>query len=181
MMSVGSLTRGGTTVEVVLLPFEEVYACHAGPVYRFCVSLLHDATEAEDVTANAFAAAFAAYARVQPPPDEVRPWLFRIARNASVDQLRRRARTGRLLGRLRHGGADHGDVESIALVRGELREVLAAMRGLRERERELVGLRVAGGLPFAEIGDILGMSEQAARTATRRALARVTAQLRGTP
>ncbi len=63
-------------------------------------------------------------------------------------------------------------------MRAELREAVAAVRGLGRRDRELVALRCAGGLSYAEIADLLGISEDAARTATHRALLRVRAALR---
>jgi RNA polymerase sigma factor (sigma-70 family) len=174
MMNVGSLTCGSApTVDVAVIPFEEVYVLYADRVYRFCVSLLRDPSDAEDVTANTFMAAYAAYSRVRPPATELKPWLFRIARNASIDRLRGRARTGRLLEVLRLSRPARQEVESAALIRGELRDVVNALATLRRRERELVGMRVAGELSYAEIGAVLGISEQAAKSATRRALARL--------
>ena len=182
MMHVGSLTRGSApTVDVAVIPFEEVYLLYSDRVYRFCVSLLRDSSDAEDVTANTFMAAYAAYSRVRPPSTELKPWLFRIARNASIDQLRRRARAGRLLDVLRLSRPARHEAESVAVIRDELREVVTAIATLRRRERELVGMRVAGELSYAEIGAVLGISEQAAKSATRRALARLGDRLKRTP
>ncbi|MBJ7594695.1 MAG: RNA polymerase subunit sigma-24, partial [Candidatus Dormibacteraeota bacterium] len=56
----------GTALEHAVAPFDEVYQEHADAVYRFCVSQLRDLDVAEDVTADVFAAAFAAYDRVRP-------------------------------------------------------------------------------------------------------------------
>jgi DNA-directed RNA polymerase specialized sigma24 family protein len=44
-----------------------------------------------------------------------------------------------------------------------------------------VGLRVAAGLSFADIGSVLGMREGSAKMATHRALERVRARLREQP
>ena len=49
-----------------LVPFDEVYRQLAGPVYRFCLSQVGEPAAAEDVAAQAFASAFAAYQRVRP-------------------------------------------------------------------------------------------------------------------
>ena len=170
--------RKDTRVErVAALPFTGVYEAHADAVFRYCLALLGDAAAAEDVAAEAFSNAYAAWPLLaEEDPDGVRRWIFRIARNAAVDQHRRRRRRSLLLGRL--GGAASVDVETVAALRAELRSALAAVGALGRRDRELVSLRVAAGLSFAEIAGLVGISEQAARTATHRALQRVRAALR---
>jgi RNA polymerase sigma-70 factor (ECF subfamily) len=70
-------------------------------------------------------------------------------------------------------------VETVAALRAELRDVLQAVGRLGGRDRELLGLRVAAGLSYAEIAATVGTTEQAARTATHRALVRVRAALEG--
>jgi len=177
--------RKDTRVErVASLPFAGVYEAHADAVYRYCLAQLGDRAAAEDVAAQAFEKAYAAWPQLdEGDADGVRRWIFRIARNAVIDHLRRGRRRALLLGRLSLGGNGHGpshaDVETVAAIRAELREVLGAMDGLRRRDRELVGMRVAAGLSYAEIAELVGVSEQAARTATHRALARMREALEG--
>ncbi len=155
------------------LDFAEVYRRHADSVYRFCLSQLRDPAAAEDVAADVFAAAFAAFANVYPTDDGVRPWLFRIARNATIDHRRRTGTRFRLLGALRGRGNYSVDVESAAAIRQQLRDVLDAVGRLRERDRQLIGLRVAAGLSYAQIGEVMGIKENAARMATQRAVVKV--------
>ena len=169
----------GTRLDGATTPFDEVYRDHADAVYRFCVSQLRDRAAAEDVCSDVFASAYAAYARVRPEPSGVTTWLFRIARNAVIDQRRREGRRGTLLARL---GAGRGavparSVEDDVSDRDDLRRVLAALDHLGRRDRQLVGLRVAGGLSFAEVAAVCGIRENAARTATHRALQRVRAAM----
>ncbi|MFN2450828.1 MAG: RNA polymerase sigma factor, partial [Candidatus Dormibacteria bacterium] len=177
----GAVRPGPEGVGVVdeRLPFEEVYRRHADAVYRFCLSQLGNRAAAEDVAADTFSSAFAAYERVQPDEAGLRPWLFRIARNAGIDHGRRHRRLGFLFGRLGRAQAPPPDVESLAGLRAELRDVLSAMAALGARDRSLVGLRIAGGLSYSEIAEAMGMSEGAARTATHRALGRVRAWVEG--
>ncbi len=169
----------GLPSEGVIAPqrgFAGVYEAHADAVYRYCLALLGDAAAAEDAAAEAFGNACAAWPRLAGVDDEgVRRWMFRIARNAAIDHHRRGRRRALLLGRLSGTAPSSIDVETVAGIRAELREVLGALRGLRRRDRELVGLRVAAGLSFAEIAEVVGGNEQAVRTATHRALARVRA------
>ncbi|HEV7679765.1 MAG TPA: sigma-70 family RNA polymerase sigma factor [Candidatus Dormibacteraeota bacterium] len=166
-------------------PFADVYEAHAPAVYRYCLARLGDPCAAEDAAAETFSSAYAAWDTFgDEDPTGVRRWIFRIARNAAVDHHRRRRRGASLLGRLRPAGGDGSgtgaDVETVAQLRAELRAALAAVAGLGRRDRELVGLRVAAGLSFAEIAAVLGTSEQAARTATHRALLKVRTALEGT-
>jgi RNA polymerase sigma-70 factor (ECF subfamily) len=171
--TLGGLTISRVTDRQVSVDFGDIYRLHADPVFRYCLSQLRDRDAAEDVAADVFASAFAAYRRVRFDGDGVRPWLFRIARNAVIDQ-QRRARTGvRLLERLRGPRQPGTDVESLAAVRQDLRDLLVAMARMRPRDRQLVGLRVAGGLSYAQIAEVMHMKENAARMATQRAVARV--------
>jgi RNA polymerase sigma factor (sigma-70 family) len=57
--------------------------------------------------------------------------------------------------------------------RDEVAQALRAMRHLSERDRTIIGLRIAAGLPYAQVGAVLGLSEHAATVATKRALARL--------
>lgn len=168
----------GARLAGAVAPFDEVYRDHADAVYRFCVSQVRDQQTAEDIACDVFAAAFAAYQRVHPDPDRVRTWLFRIARNAVIDQYRREGRRRSLLARIGRDRQFPDSVEENVEQRYDLRSICAAMETLRERDRQLVGLRVAGGLSFAEVGQVLGMREGAAKVATHRALERVRATLR---
>jgi RNA polymerase sigma factor (sigma-70 family) len=168
----------GARLDAAVTPFDEVYRDHADSVYRFCVSQLRDPDTAEDVTGDVFAAAFAAYGRVRPDPDGVRTWLFRIARNAVIDQYRREGRRRSLIARIGRDREFPDSVEESAEQRFDLRAICAALETMRERDRQLVGLRVAGGLSYAELGDVVGMREGAAKMATQRALERVRTRLR---
>jgi RNA polymerase sigma factor (sigma-70 family) len=164
------------------LAFDEVYREHVARVYRFCLSQVRNATEAEDLAAEVFVSALAAYERTRPDAADVQAWLLRIARNEIIDRERRRKRRSLLLARFFSGESDidHGaDVEHEVVLRDELRRVLDVMKRLSARDRLLVGLRLAADLPYAEIGEVLGMSEHTATVATRRALQRLRAFLGG--
>jgi RNA polymerase sigma-70 factor, ECF subfamily len=156
------------------LDFADVYCAHADAVFRFCLSQMRDRPAAEDVAADVFASAFAAFSGARLDSEGVRPWLFRIARNATIDHQRRARTRFRLLGALRDSRpAPPPDVERLVATRQELRDVLAAIRTLRRRDQQLVGLRIAACLSYAQIGAVMGMKENAARMATQRAIHKI--------
>jgi RNA polymerase sigma-70 factor (ECF subfamily) len=161
--------------------FEAVYREHADALYRFCLSQLGEPAQAEDAAAEAFSSALASWARVQPDAGGVRPWLFRIARNACIDEMRRSRRRALLHLRIRRSAVAGGDVETEAELRAEVRRAVAALRRLDRRSRQLVGLRVAGGLSHAEIAAIAGMSEAAVRQSIHRSLQRLRRGAEETP
>ena len=158
------------------LPFETVYERFSANIHRFCLSQLRDPSAAEDVAAEVFISAYAAYGRAHPPPDAVLYWLLRIAKNQVIDHQRRSARWRTILTTLRREPQQVSDVEAVADVNETMRTVLIAMQTLPPRDRLLVGLRYAADLPFDEIGQLTGMSSRAAAMATYRAMERLRGQ-----
>jgi RNA polymerase sigma-70 factor (ECF subfamily) len=155
---------------------EEMYRAHADTVYRYCLSQLGSASDAEDATSDTFVAALRAYRRTEVEPDRITPWLIHIARNLVIDHYRRRTRRYTLLERLFRQATERDpevDIEASVVRRDELVSVLATMAKLRPRDRELVGLRLAGDLSYGRIGEVLGISEHAATVATHRAINRL--------
>jgi RNA polymerase sigma-70 factor, ECF subfamily len=174
MSSTESSTREG---RAELAPFEEVYERHAGSVHRFCVSQVADRAAAEDLTHETFVKAFQVYERVGPDLASARPWLLAIARNLCVDHHRRRGRWRRAFARLTSRPVPAADVEALAGERADIERVISALAELREKDRQLIGLRVAAELSYPEIGELLGRREAAVRLATHRALLRLRARL----
>jgi RNA polymerase sigma-70 factor, ECF subfamily len=176
LTSVGSPEPEPDDGPAALPSFDRVYREHAVRVYRYCLSQVGNASDADDLTAEVFAAAFAAYPSVRLRDGVLLPWLLRIARNEIIDQRRRHSRRSALLARFFGGESEQDrsvDVEGEVVTRDELQQVMTAMRGLSARDRTLIGLRIAAGLPYAEIGQVLGISEHAATVATKRALQRL--------
>jgi RNA polymerase sigma-70 factor (ECF subfamily) len=174
-----SLPNGGAVHPAPSDPaaFERLYSEHAAAVHRFCLSQVGDRALAEDLTHETFARAYAAYDRVHPEAEWALSWLLAIARNLSRDHHRARGRWRRVAEQLDSVGQPPQTVEEIAAVRCELRRALSAIAELGARDRELIGLRVAAGLSYREIGALLGQSADVAKVATFRALARLRKRL----
>ena len=148
------------------LAFEQLYRSSRDDVYAYAAGLLGDRAAAEDVTATAFERAYRKRSRFDPRRGNGRAWLFGIARNAALDELRRRNKRAEL-------AVEPVDLESLAEThpaeRSELRLVLAAaLNRLEPRERELVSLKFFAGLSNGEIAGVLGISESNAGTKLHR-------------
>lgn len=148
-------------------PFEDLYRRLLPRVYAYVASLLRDRAGAEDVTAIAFERAYRRRASYRPSRGTAEAWLFGIARNAALDELRRR-------GRRTTFEADPEDLAPAAEERLELTlrraTVRSALDGLGARERELLALKFGGELSNAEIAGVLGLSESNAGTLLHRVI-----------
>src|SRR5881275_2558242 len=78
--------------------FEDLYRNTFPRVYAYVASLLRDRAAAEDVTALAFERAYRKRSRFSSRRGSPEAWLFGIARNAALDELRKLKRRARLDG-----------------------------------------------------------------------------------
>jgi RNA polymerase sigma factor (sigma-70 family) len=148
--------------------FAELYRHCRDDVYAYVAGLLRDRAAAEDVTGQAFERAYRRRRSFDPKRGTQRAWLFGIARNAALDELRRRRRHVALAGELHDADAvapEHG--AEVAVRRAALR---AAIASLAPRERELVALKFFAGLSNSEIADVIGVSETNAGTRLHRVI-----------
>src|SRR5271169_3438796 len=72
--------------------FNALFHACAADVHAYAISLLGDRSAAEDVTALAFERLYRSRSRLDHGRGTPRAWLFAIARNAALDELRRRRR-----------------------------------------------------------------------------------------
>jgi RNA polymerase sigma-70 factor (ECF subfamily) len=140
-------------------------------VYAYVASLLRDRSAAEDVTAQAFERAYRKRSSYRARRGSMEAWLFGIARNAALDELRRRRRRAGLQtdpeDALAPTAEDHAE---LAMRRELVRSALAALDG---RERDLIALKFSGGLSNSEIARVLGTSETNAGTLLHRTLTKL--------
>lgn len=146
--------------------FAELYERTFPRVYAYVASLLRDRAAAEDVTAQAFERAYRKRRSFDPRRGNRRAWLFGIARNAALDELRRRKRIAELPGDQPDSDAPAPEeLAETALRRTSLRQAMAT---LDDRERELVALKFFSGLGNVEIAAVIGTSESNVGTRLHR-------------
>lgn len=147
-------------------PFEDVVGEHAAMVMRVVRALLGP-TDADDAWSATFLAALEAYPRLR-PGSNVGGWLVTIAHRKAVDVLRARSRAP-----LDSGPApeptsmdDESPIERDPALWG-------ALQALPFKQRAAVAYHHLAGLPYAEVGALVGSSEAAARRAAADGLARL--------
>lgn len=148
--------------------FERLYRSSRDDLFAYVMTLLHDRAAAEDITALAFERAYRRRWTFDRRRGDERAWLFGIARNAALDELRRRARLARLAGDpVDPEGLSPADDDDVTLRRTAVR---AALAQLPAREREIISLKFHAGMSNAELARILGVSESNAGTLLYRAM-----------
>jgi RNA polymerase sigma-70 factor (ECF subfamily) len=153
------------------LAFDRLYRSSRDDVYAYVASLVRDPAAAEEVTATAFERAYRKRSRFDPGRGEPRAWLFGIARNAALDELRRRGRQAELAAE----PADLASAPAHASAEASERRLTlsAALSGLEPRERELIALKFFAGLGNSEIAAVVGVSESNAGTRLHRAVTKL--------
>ncbi|MFR9787448.1 RNA polymerase sigma factor [Streptomyces sp. MB22_4] len=156
--------------------FEELYHHRRLPLVRLAVLLVDDLPTAEDVVQDAFTALFRRHGHRLASLDDPEAYLRTSVVNAARSVLRRR-RTARA-----HTPDPEGHApapEEDVLLHEEHREVLAALRTLTRRQREVLVLRYWSHLTEAEIAATLGLSRGAVKSTASRALDALGRRLEG--
>jgi RNA polymerase sigma-70 factor (ECF subfamily) len=150
---------------------ERLYRACRDDVYAYVATVLRDRHLAEDVTAQAFERAFRRRRLFDPRRGSERAWLFGIARNAALDELRRRKHTVPAAEVRQPEDADRESEQLESILRRAT--IVDAVLTLRPRERELIALKFHAGLTNSEIARVLGVSESNAATMLHRTIAKL--------
>ncbi|HWE32496.1 MAG TPA: sigma-70 family RNA polymerase sigma factor [Solirubrobacteraceae bacterium] len=151
--------------------FEALYRSSRDDVYAYVATLLRDHAAAEDVTALAFERAYRRRRTFDRRRGEERAWLFGIARNAALDELRRRRRHAVLaVDPVDSASAEAGTAEDHAEVALRRTTVRSALAALPARDREIIALKFHAGLSNDELARVLGVGQSNAGTLLHRAM-----------
>lgn len=137
---------------------EELYRTYSADLFRYLVFLTHDPDRSEDLLMETFLHAISASGKFR-GESSVKTWLFGIARNLWMQELRRLRRPAEeylIRSYMEFSPEDTFDI----------RETLTAVKRLLsqkdERARQIVLFRM-NGYAYAEIAQNLGISENSAR------------------
>jgi RNA polymerase sigma factor (sigma-70 family) len=130
--------------------FETLYDRYHRPLLSFCRHMLGSRDDAEDALQQTFASAYRALP-ANDRPEHVKPWLYTIARNRCLSTLR--ARREEPAEELEH--ASTGGLSEEVERRSELRELLADVEALPERQRAALLLAEVSDLSHRQVADVL--------------------------
>ena len=162
--------------------FEAVYDQHYADVFRHVIFATRGHDDVEEIVAETFARAFAAWRSGRGPAGRPLPWLLVIARRIVTDRWRR----GRLIGWLplpdglrsargdwegrRATEPEPGGPDDAARVAEFWLWLDALSRALPARQRDVIFLRYQHDLSDEDIGEVLGLSASGVRTLVSRAI-----------
>ncbi len=169
--------------------FGELYARYREPISRYVNRILRDREIGDDVTQETFCRAFSARDSFDPQA-RFSAWLYAIAHNLCVNELRRRqARPNVSLNttvrialtdqdsedvELHETIADPGDSVEQRLERKEIQGLIQrATQRLSDRQRQVVTLRFHQGLKYAEIREQIGCSIGTIKSRLHHAVRRI--------
>src|SRR5262245_58348529 len=143
--------------------FELLYSTYKGRLYGFLLRIVSEPELADDLTHDVFAKALKLLPTLT-TEHRVLPWLYRVANNAAIDQLRKRSRfswlrIGSLHGTLAepHAPDEHGRIPEQAYVQ-------TVLRSLPPENAAALLLHALEGYSYKEIADIQGVSMTAVRS-----------------
>jgi RNA polymerase sigma-70 factor (ECF subfamily) len=152
--------------------FEPLYWRYHDRVYRYLRTRTPQDADAADLTQQVFLRALDQLHQYDDRRGTVAAWLFGIARHSAADFRRKHRRLlsaeEDLLAGLGTNAAESSEVEAIR--RDEILCLHRALATLPPEKREIIALRFAAGLTLAEIGVVIGKSEEATRKQLRRTL-----------
>ncbi len=168
--------------------FEELVKKYQNPIQDFVARQIRDAAEAEDITQKVFIQILRAAKRYRPTA-KFSTWLFTIARNLCLNEIRRRSRkpsqaldltpdlTSEDKAQHHSGWSDESPTQSV--LRQELEDKIeTALQQLPEQQRTALLLLDRQGLSYEEIGQTISKSISATKSLIHRARETLKAELR---
>jgi len=142
--------------------FAQLYESHFDKIYRYTVLRIGNNAEAEDITQQVFLKALEGIPSFKWKGTPFSAWLFRIAHNLVVDQMRRgKKRTSMPLDEALVGGASN---TQLAVEKSlDIEELVLATGQLTQAQREVISLRFAGELSVAETARVMGRTAGAVK------------------
>ncbi len=133
--------------------FETLVSRYQGRLLGFCRQMLRSTEDAEDVLQEVFVAAYNAMIADERPIN-VKPWLYRIARNRSLNHLRKPVADGQDsmdMHTFMNGVSAYENVEH----REEFRNVISDVSRLPETQRTALLLREMDAMSYSEIAQAM--------------------------
>jgi RNA polymerase sigma-70 factor (ECF subfamily) len=164
------------------LNFAELFEAHYPRIYNYFRYRVVSQEDAEDLTSLAFERAYASRERFDAARGTFSSWLFRIAHNVLANYYRTHQR------RAAHEAENDlpadlvttGPSPEAQVIQGErVARLLQGLRGLSQRDQEVITLKFAGELSNREIGQVIGLAEKTVSVVLWRATERLRRRLEG--
>lgn len=150
--------------------FSELYKIFSARLYRFAYSLVGTRQQSEDVVQNSFLKAWQKLGEFSPSRGTFSGWLFRIAHNLAVDELRQKKEYVLDEWNEPPSSGEPNEPLAQAVLDEEKQDLSKALADLKESEKEVIVLHYFEEFTTSEIAGILGKREGATRVQIHRAV-----------
>lgn len=161
---IGVMARSEAAGETGEIPLVELYRTHYRSLVRLAALLLDDIGTSEEVVQDAYVKMHGAWGRIK-DPEKALPYLRTTVVNLSRSRMRHRQVAEKHAPRPM---PDEPSAEYGAITLAERDAVIAALRGLPDRQREALVLRFYGDLSELEIATTMGVSQGAVKSHLHR-------------
>jgi RNA polymerase sigma-70 factor, ECF subfamily len=160
--------------------FAALYDRYAPGVYRYLSARIREPADAEDLLHRVFVKVIESIGRYRSTGVPFGAWLFRIARNTMIDEVRSRPRHLAIDTLDTAGQHRSDDPVGSAERSAERAEIRAALTELTEDQRDVVLYRFFAGLSTQETAVLMGKREGSIRALQFRAIQTLRRRLAGT-
>jgi RNA polymerase sigma-70 factor (ECF subfamily) len=155
---------------------------YQGRIYAVAYHYMRNREDARDMAQDIFIRIYRKLDSLQ-GGERFRPWLMRLARNACIDQLRRRkARPATSDVRVEEGrqfASCDPDPEELSAAEARKRLLYSALDGMSEKSREIIMLKEIQGLKLEEISSMLSLPLGTVKSRSNRARMELASRIRG--
>jgi len=137
--------------------FGDLYKAYFDKIYRFIYYKTHHKETTEDIVSQTFFKALDKIKNFDFKKGNFSSWLYLIARNLVIDYYRTEKASIDIYDIW--DLTDDEDIERDAEIKEQLQKVRAYLKGLKGEYREIILMRVWGGLSYKKIAEIVGKSE----------------------
>lgn len=145
--------------------FEILIKRYEQPLFGFCFGFVQNSHEAEDMVQDTFLKFYEALETLD-PKKSIKSFLFKIARNRCIDNLRKKK--PQYLGSITESSLVYDPCEEFLKSEQE-KNLYKAINELGENERTIIFLKYKSGLKYSEIAEIINKSESAVESVLVRA------------
>ncbi|AST93852.1 MULTISPECIES: RNA polymerase sigma factor [Sutcliffiella] len=157
---------------------EEWYSQHSDDIFKYIGLMLNDYHKAEDLTQETFVKSFIYFEQFQ-YNSSVKTWLFMIARNTTIDYLRKNKKY-KIIAALLSKNLESDVIntaEEIIELKEDVSYLYTSIKNLKPAYREVIILRKIKGFSTKETSEILGWTESKVKSTLFRSIKKLEQEL----
>src|SRR5690349_1596084 len=158
--------------------FTQIYERYAPAIYRYIYYRIGEVELAEDLQAEVFLRMFEGLQRYEDRGWPISAWLYRIARDRTIDIIRRR-RNRQHVPLEAWGGSCDGPEHNVTR-QLEYEELRHTLNDLTDDQREVIQMRFLGEMSIQEVAQTLGRTEGSVKALQHRGLQSLARRLQPT-